>query len=157
MGLYLRGSLEERFLQKVQKEEAGCWHWIGSVDSRGYGNIGVKTVKGFLTQRAHRVAYTLFVGPIPKGKVVCHTCDNRCCVNPEHLFLGSQKDNVKDCVEKGRFGDRRGCRNPKAKLSEDQVLLIRASTASANHLAAELGISSSTIYSIRTGESWSHL
>lgn len=106
-------------LQKVKKyskpnPETGCWDWIsGSRCHGGYGTVRTDGKK----RLAHRVSYEVFVGPIPEGKIVCHSCDNRMCVNPEHLWIGTQKDNVKDMLDKGRrpsdikWPDRRGKNN----------------------------------------------
>ena len=94
----------DRFWQKVKKTPTGCWLWQGA---RNRGNqkwsYGV-ALFGTRTITAHRIAYLLTVcATIPKGYFVCHHCDNPLCVNPEHLFIGTQKDNMKDCVQKNRI------------------------------------------------------
>lgn len=91
-------SLEDRFWNKVDKEtESGCWEWVGSTRN-GYGCIRPIGV----TKYSHRVSWELHNGPIPDGLWVLHKCDNRKCVNPDHLFLGTNQDNVNDKMSKGR-------------------------------------------------------
>lgn len=88
-----------RFLDKIQKGSSGeCWTWIGALDGEGYGRIGYKRK----VVRAHRLSVMLFKGPIPKGKLVMHACDNPKCVNPVHLSIGTDLENTRDCISKGR-------------------------------------------------------
>jgi DNA-binding XRE family transcriptional regulator len=101
--------LELRFWSKVDKTDPDkCWWWVASIDVNGYGQFLVN--KGQLGRtttsmaKAHRVAWLLTRGDIPKGMYLCHTCDMPRCVNPAHLFLGTQKDNMRDCVDKNRHG-----------------------------------------------------
>jgi predicted XRE-type DNA-binding protein len=147
-------SLKERFAQYVRRGE-GCWDWLGYIDSGGYGRINV----GGTPKLASRVSYLLHYGDVPKGKVVCHKCDNPKCVNPEHLFIGSQADNVRDMHDKGRARKRAlfGEAHSRSKLTEDMVRGIR-NCALSNTEAAELfGISRSTVYDIRKRRSWKHV
>jgi len=94
-------TLEQRLLRNMQKDPAsGCWQWIGrSRTSTGYGKLGFQ----WRTYKAHRAAWLTWRGEIPKGLSVLHRCDNPLCINPEHLFLGTQEDNVRDCISKGRY------------------------------------------------------
>lgn len=135
-----------RFESKfVKKGKDDCWEWDASISNNGYGR---SSMKGYPSQ-AHRVAYILYIGEIPDGMCVLHKCDNRRCVNPSHLFLGTYKDNAVDCTNKGR--------SPSARLTVSQVLTIRSSTESQIVLARRYGVSVITIYRIRKRISYSHL
>lgn len=90
-----------RFWKFVNKDSNGCWFWTGATDGRGYGHIS--TARDKSPQKAYRLAYEMRYGPIPEGGVICHKCDTPLCVNPEHLFLGTQKDNMQDASKKGRL------------------------------------------------------
>lgn len=115
--------LEERFWEKVEKTDS-CWNWIGATTSAGYGHIWRPETRTFMG--AHRVSWELHYGPLPKGArdpdhdgVVMHICDNGRCVRPDHLRLGSFRDNSRDMVEKGR------CIGAPQKVSNDEVVAIR--------------------------------
>src|SRR5437660_9953734 len=86
-----------RLIDMVEFSQGGCWNWKGTTRN-GYGQLGFHGMKA-----AHRLSYELFVGPIPHGLVIMHLCDNRSCVNPEHLIAATQKENVHDQIKKGRF------------------------------------------------------
>jgi len=132
-----------RFWSKVDRYPyPGCWLWTASVLVDGYGQFE----HGL---RAHRVAWELLNGPIPVDTSICHTCDIPLCVNPEHLFLGSQADNSRDMAAKGRARH--------SKLTPAEVRMIRTSRLNrgdGRRLAARLGVHPQTISRVRTGESW---
>jgi predicted XRE-type DNA-binding protein len=144
--------LIDRLLAKVSIDDDGCWRWTAVKDRKGYGKIKA----GGGMRSAHRVSYELHRGRIPDGKFVCHACDNRLCINPEHLFLGSHTDNMADMKSKGR--QQIGTKNCRAKLSEADILAIRASEGlSQPKLAKAYGISQSHVSDIRAGKKWSHV
>lgn len=93
-------KLKDRFLSKVRKTK-GCWFWLGSTRNKK-GGYGCLKINGKVFD-AHRIAYSIFIGSIPKEKCVCHSCDNRKCVNPEHLWIGTKNDNNQDMISKGRY------------------------------------------------------
>lgn len=143
---------EERFWEKVKKSD-GCWEWTASDNGNGYGVFGVSG----RTTYAHRFSFELHHGSIPDGMYVLHKCDNRRCVRPDHLFSGTQRENVHDMIAKGRRRsyDRRGARNPNLKLSAGQVSLARELRASGHTLAsiaARLGVGTSQIHRISTSK-----
>lgn len=97
-GVYKRPTLEENFRNGYTvNPQTGCWEWKNSVGKNQYGHMGI----GKKTSPAHRVSYELFIGEIPEGLFICHKCDNKPCVNPMHLFVGTQKDNMTDAQSKG--------------------------------------------------------
>jgi len=126
-----------------------CWVWQKQKDKDGYGTM---RLKGRSSVKAHRFAYSVFVGPLEPGKMVCHKCDTPSCVNPDHLFLGTALENKRDCVDKNRH--LRGERHHKAKLSEADVLNIRNSDISGAELARRYGVTKENIYAIKSGKIW---
>jgi len=146
-------TIREKFLAKVCQEPArGCWLWQGMVRPDGYGAARFRGKE----HGAHRVAWMLFRGEIEPGKAVCHKCDVRACVNPEHLFLGTAADNVQDMADKGRnpTGEKHGS----AKLTAEQVSRIKTMLAEdkmyMSEIAREFGVSQTTIRAIKTRRTW---
>ncbi len=136
---------------------SGCWLWMGAVNGDGYGRVWVKTARN-RTPRANRTAWSLYRGPIAAGLSVLHRCDNRLCVNPDHLFLGTQADNMRDMAKKGR--STQGSRHPAAILCEGDINPIRARLAagqSAREIAADYGVSGAVIYAINARRRWNHV
>lgn len=150
-----------RFWDKVDKS-GNCWTWMAAIDGKGYGRINAP---GRKMVAAHRFSYELAFGPIPDGLFVCHRCDNRRCVNPDHLFLGTAKDNTADMIAKGR-GKRpplpnvKGERHPGVKLTAVQVMAIREAVATGVQqriLAMQYGVCKATISLIIKRKNWRHL
>lgn len=121
-----------RFWEHVTKSDEGCWEWSGIILD-GYGYLGVDRH----LRRANRLSWKLHFGDIPDHLCVLHSCDNRRCVNPAHLFLGTPADNAADMVRKGR--SMKGTRNHKAKLTPEKVGQLRADWATGKYLQRELG------------------
>ena len=132
-------------------ESSGCWIWSRSINNWGYGRIG----PGRSERAAHRLSYRTFRGEIPDGMNVLHRCDVPRCVNPAHLFLGTNTDNMRDMASKGRTAVKRGEDNPISKLTDRAVAEIRASTETSAFLARKFGVSHKAIRLVRGGVTWS--
>jgi hypothetical protein len=141
----------ERLLSKTKRDnKTGCWNWAASLNTGGYSHM---RLRGTLWP-SHRLSYELHRGSIPEGLCVCHHCDNRRCVNPEHLFLGTRLDNAADMVAKGRQPRSKqfGSQNGAAKLTDSEVAAIRnAVGVLQKDLAKKYGVSRPHISQIRTG------
>lgn len=167
-----------RFWSKVDMS-GSCWVWIASCAKNGYGAFKMPGKVAY----AHRISYELAYGTIPDGLLVCHTCDNKRCVRPEHLFLGTNADNMRDMAQKGRHyshtkpdrlptGDRNGARTKperhargerggKAKLTNTDVQAIRSEYDSGgiSHaaLARRFGVCETSIRNIINRKTWTHI
>ena len=158
-------TISERFWSKV-KRGPGCWLWMASVEGGGYGQIMLKSLPGnrIIQGKAHRVSYELNVGSIPAGMSVLHTCDNPPCVNPRHLFLGTNADNTADMRKKKRGFDipaMPGEENPRARLTAEDVRRIRKRYAKGGVTFHQLGrqyrVCAATISHAVNRRNWSTL
>jgi len=147
-------SVEDAFHEKyVMVAESGCWIWVASTFRTGYGQFNPRNGR---IVTAHRFAYELYNGPIPEGLFVCHRCDVRTCVNPDHLFLGTCADNLADMRAKGRArsAPKDGEKNPAAKLTATDAREIFLSNAPDRVLAEKYGITRQAIWKIKHRKSW---
>ena len=150
-------SLEQRFWEKVDIHFSSdeCWNWLGALEVSGYGYLGDTRRQG--SKKAHRLSYEIHCGKIPNGLCVCHKCDNRKCVNPTHLFLGTRADNNADRDRKGRVNRMYGESNPKAKLTDANISSIREMRENGmtqQSIADRFGVSQHTIWQILSNKTW---
>lgn len=159
MALYLwkRLPYEERFWTWVRKSDGdGCWTWQAGHDKDGYGAFRAEH-NGVIYTRAHRYSYALHKGNIPSLLEVCHTCDNRSCVRPDHLFPGTSRENHEDKMRKGRHRARFGEEHPFARLTEEQAKVILTDPRPHTQIANQYGVHVQTIRSLKNRDSWPHL
>lgn len=150
--VYTRKALRERLAALCQLDDAtGCLEFVGGKRGKGYGCFTVSTGR---TEGAHRVAWELENGPIPMGLHVLHRCDNRPCCNPEHLFLGTNRDNIADMIAKGRDRKVQGVESPHAKLTPAAVRSIRVDGRSYKSIGREYGVSAQTVFRIKRHTVW---
>lgn len=140
---------EIRFWNKVTKSSA-CWTWTGSLGGSRYG---VFKLNGKLI-KAHRASWVFSGKTIPDGMKVLHRCDNPVCVNPDHLFIGTQRDNILDMENKGRGRHPSGANHSKAKLSEESVEFIRNSKIPMADLARQFGVARQSVFKIKRNINW---
>jgi hypothetical protein len=149
-------TLAERFWNKVEKHTEGCWRWTGRPMAVGYGYLASRGPDGVMRDGyAHRASWELHYGSIPDGLCVLHRCDNRMCVNPAHLFLGTRADNMADKAAKGRAPHGEGHWNNKLTF-EDVRVICEAVSSGRTHVsvANDFNVSRQAIGSIVTGRTW---
>lgn len=151
---YTLEEVKERFLSKVKINElSGCWEWIGSIHGNGYGRFNPLRKPMY----AHRFSALLKYGIVRSDLDVCHTCDNRRCVNPNHLFIGTRKENMQDAARKGRTTKGKVFRS---KLNQNEVITIREmlkNGCKTKDIADKYSVTTRTINSIRARENWRHI
>ena len=151
-------SAFERFHEKwISEPNTGCWLWTAG--RSGGKRYGVMAFNG-KPQLAHRISFILHKGKFPENLYVCHKCDVGLCVNPDHLFLGTQKDNMNDCQKKGRFPSVLGSKNPRARINEEQVLKIKelfAAGHSRSELSKKYNISKQSVNRLLRGATWANV
>lgn len=144
-------STQERFFDLVLPEpNTGCWLWDGALSGKGYGRLNIEK----RMVQAHRFSWEIHYGAIPDGLQACHKCDVRCCVNPEHLFLGTQSENLQDMVAKGRDNPLRGEEHPKTSLTEADVRSIRADTRPLRVIGTDYGFDKQHVWKIKKRWYW---
>ncbi len=152
----MRGSVLERFEAKyIPEPNSGCWLWVGARGAGGYGCFHLDEDRGI--KLAHRCSWLLHRGHMPEPSIkVCHSCDNKLCVNPEHLWLGSQRDNMRDCFAKGRMEGRPHPRST-AMFTDDEVREILKSKEKHRELAQRYSCAESTISMIKSRRHYKHV
>lgn len=145
------------FHKKYRISDSGCWEWLGFLNEWGYGRFNMNGRKIL----AHRASWEIHFGPIYLGALVCHKCDNPSCVNPNHLFLGSVKDNAVDMAAKGRQNGPRGVSHHSAKLNPDLVREIRQKHKSGllgtYDIAREYGVTQAAAWAVVARKTWKHV
>jgi hypothetical protein len=147
--------MREHLKARMKIDAKGCWIWQGGTNENGYGRMRLANPRRQVYP--HRAAYEAFIGPIPDGLKVLHRCDVPRCINPNHLFIGTQKDNIRDCNSKGRLVNNQGEKHGMVKLTEDQVREIRAAAGSHAKIGRAYGVSDSTVRYIRQRKLWKHV
>lgn len=153
--IYHKRDVMERLREKYVVDKAtGCWNWTGKLMWHGYGRMEIDENQMY----AHRASWFIHHGEIPDGLFVCHHCDNKKCVNPEHLYLGTAQQNMNDAVARNRFP--LGTKRKNTKLTEDQVVEIKIAIKRGDRdseIARAYGRSDETIRGIRIGRTWKQI
>ena len=149
-------SVEQRFLDFAYPEpNSGCWIWVGHCTTSGYGRFNIGS--GHFVQ-AHRFSWEMAnKAQIPADLLACHKCDVRCCVNPDHIFIGTYSDNANDMHAKGRNNTPRGERHARARLTEMDVKAIRADQRPLDEIGRQYGFDKQYVWKIKRGWHWRHV
>jgi len=150
------GPVKDKIFNNIKKNENGCWEWTGGLSARGYASMHYEGKRTPL----HRLSYILFRGPIPNDKLACHTCDNKKCINPDHIYIGTHKTNFRDAKERNRLRTRRGSAHPSSKLNEDKVRFIRFHYQNGfdiREMSSFFGVTKSILYQTAKGQRWKHV
>lgn len=144
-----------KFFSRVSESKNGCWEWIGGINSSGYGCFKFQEKQ----QLTHRLSYSWFVGPIECGKLICHLCNNKKCVNPHHLYLGTQFENMRDAVKDGLIEV--GEKSSSSKLKYKDVVSIKKEYKNSNltqyELAKKYKTVQTNIHMIVSGKTWKNV
>jgi hypothetical protein len=156
--IQLTKKQQERFWKKVnKKDDDSCWEWNGARTKNGYGSYTCQKIP-FTRYLAHRIAYTLAKGKL--NNLCCHTCDNKLCCNPSHLFDGTHHDNLQDAGNKGRLGKVKGEKHPRSKLKTTDIKTIRKlhlQGLSLRKIASQFNVDNKTIRNILKKKNWRHV
>ncbi len=150
-------TLRERFEDKWEVvTESGCWLWVARLNKHGYGTFQI----GCRSCLAHRVSFEIYRSPIPEGMEILHKCDVRACVNPQHLYVGTQFENMRDRSERSSWEQAKGSQSVRSKLTEEDVLEIRRMSSAGRsyaELSERFGICKSNVATIVRRETWRHV
>lgn len=149
---YIRESVEKRLLERREITDSGCWLWTGTLNSQGYGKI--YTAHAGRYWLCHRIAYTIWVSPIPDGMQVLHRCDRSRCYNPAHLWIGTQSDNTRDAAKKGR--SRGGKPSTLTVYDVREIRRLRREGMTYAKIAARFSISSMSAWDVANYKSWKY-
>lgn len=145
----------KKYYEKYVIKQDGCWDWKGITEHTGYAKLGIRP-----PIKAHRASWIIHKGEIPKGLVVCHSCDNRKCTNPNHLWIGTHKENIQDRIKKGRCNTPKGTQLKVSKINEIEakeikILLKKGLTCA--EISRQYEVNGKLISRIKNGETWKHV
>ena len=154
-------KLKQKILDLIEIDSKGCWIWkLSKCKPYPYGQITIRHEEKIMRTTTHRISYCIWKGDIPENVFVLHTCHEYSCCNPDHLYLGDHKQNMKDMREAGRVSDKTGCKNQNAKLKEIDVVNIRelhAKGLNNTEISIIYGITHQNIHRIVKNISWRHI